>query len=169
MNFNEKLVTLRKDKGMSQDALAEKLGVSRQAVSKWELGTAMPETKNIVQLAEIFCVAIDYMMNYTPHSKTEDLKYIFKKYSSTIYFVFYEAFTLTYMLCLAHLSIVMYSIIRHSLGFNTGIGIRWNLSYFRFVVKVNIDNVAIALTIGIIAFLLTRYIRKKDGNNNDNR
>ena len=73
------------------------------------------------------------------------------------------------MLCLAHLSIVMYSIIRHSLGFNTGIGIRWNLSYFRFVVKVNIDNVAIALTIGIIAFLLTRYIRKKDGNNNDNR
>ena len=169
MNFNEKLVTLRKDSGMSQDALAEKLGVSRQAVSKWELGTAMPETKNIVQLAEIFDVTIDHIVSYTPHSKTEDLKHIFKKYSSTIYFVLYELFTVTYMLCLAHLSIVMCSIIRHTFGFNTDIGISWNLRYLRFVIKVNIDNVAVALIIGIIAFMLTRYIRKKDGNNNDNR
>ena len=173
MTFSEKLVTLRKDSGMSQDALAEKLGVSRQAVSKWELGTAMPETKNIVQLAEIFGVRIDYMMNYIPHSKTEDLKYIFKKYSSTFYFVLYELFTFTYMLCLAHLSVVAYSIIKHTFGgattINGGTLTKWNFNYIIHIMSVNADNIIIALLIGALSFLLTRYIRKKDGNNNDNR
>ena len=65
MNFNEKLLTLRKNAGMSQDALAEKLGVTRQAVSKWEQGTAMPETKSIVQIAQVFSVTTDYLLGYT--------------------------------------------------------------------------------------------------------
>ena len=49
MKFNEKLQKLRKEKGMSQEALADELGVSRQAVSKWENGQVYPETEKLIQ------------------------------------------------------------------------------------------------------------------------
>lgn len=53
MPFNEQLMALRRAKNISQEALAEKLGVSRQAVSKWETGTAKPELDNILALCRI--------------------------------------------------------------------------------------------------------------------
>lgn len=46
MLFNEKLYKLRKEKNLSQEALAERLGTTRQAVSKWENGQGFPETEN---------------------------------------------------------------------------------------------------------------------------
>ena len=98
MTFNEKLVTLRKDSGMSQDALAEKLGVSRQAVSKWELGTAMPETKNIVQLAEIFGVTTDYMLGYTS-VQYPDIKQKLKNNKEKIIFITYISVTVAFLFC----------------------------------------------------------------------
>lgn len=57
MTFCEKLVELRKEKGISQEALAEVLGVSRQAVSKWETGAAQPEMANILRLCDILEVS----------------------------------------------------------------------------------------------------------------
>ena len=57
MPFNEQLATLRRAKGISQEALAEQLGVSRQAVSKWETGTAKPELDNILALCRILEVS----------------------------------------------------------------------------------------------------------------
>ena len=54
MKFNEKLQKLRKEKGMSQEALADELGVSRQAVSKWESGASDPSTANLIALAKLF-------------------------------------------------------------------------------------------------------------------
>lgn len=62
MNFGEKLQRLRKQKGLSQEKLAEPLGVSRQTVSKWELGESLPETENLKQLHRIFGVSIDYLL-----------------------------------------------------------------------------------------------------------
>ena len=62
MTLGEKLITLRQQAGMSQEALAEKLNVSRQAISKWERDEAMPETENIVRLAKIFSVSTDYLL-----------------------------------------------------------------------------------------------------------
>ena len=62
MDFGEKLQALRKENGMSQEALAEKINVSRQAISKWELGTASPDTDNIVLLCKYFQVPIEYML-----------------------------------------------------------------------------------------------------------
>ncbi|MCD8381708.1 MAG: helix-turn-helix domain-containing protein [Clostridiales bacterium] len=63
MTFGDKILKLRKEKGLSQDALAELLGVSRQAISKWELGEAMPDISNIIQLSQFFHVSLDFLMN----------------------------------------------------------------------------------------------------------
>ncbi len=62
MTFGEKLQKLRKAQGMSQEQLAVQLGLSRQAVSKWELNEATPDTENVVQLSRIFAVSTDYLL-----------------------------------------------------------------------------------------------------------
>ena len=58
----EKLYTLRKKNNLSQEQLAEKLGVSRQAISKWESGASLPEIENLIMLSECFNVSIDYLV-----------------------------------------------------------------------------------------------------------
>jgi len=63
MTFGQKLQTLRKEKGISQEKLADQLGVSRQAVSKWELDITLPETENIIKIRNIFNVSFDYLMD----------------------------------------------------------------------------------------------------------
>ena len=63
MNFAEKIVSLRKKSGLSQEELAQKLNVSRQAVSRWETGTAQPDAQNILQLSKLFSVSADYLLN----------------------------------------------------------------------------------------------------------
>ena len=62
MTFSEKLYALRTQYGYSQESLAEKLGVSRQAISKWELGTAMPDTEKIITISDTFDVSIDSLL-----------------------------------------------------------------------------------------------------------
>ena len=62
MTFGEKLQKLRRESALSQEKLAEQLHVSRQAISKWELGTAAPDTDNIVRLSKFFQVPLEYLM-----------------------------------------------------------------------------------------------------------
>lgn len=62
MTFAEKFLNLRIQQGYSQEGLAEKLEVSRQAISKWELGTTLPETEKMVMISEFFDVSIDYLL-----------------------------------------------------------------------------------------------------------
>ena len=63
MKLHEKIYTLRKGQNLSQEALAEKLGVSRQSVSKWETGEATPEVTKLLSLSKIFGVTTDYLLN----------------------------------------------------------------------------------------------------------
>ena len=63
MKLADKIIQLRKSRGWPQDTLAEKLNVSRQAVSRWEMGTAMPDAANILQLSKLFGVTTDYLLN----------------------------------------------------------------------------------------------------------
>ena len=63
MKLSDKIVGLRKSNGMSQEDLAEKLDVSRQAISRWESGAAMPDANNILQLSKLFGVTTDYLLN----------------------------------------------------------------------------------------------------------
>ena len=63
MKLSDKILALRKKEGMSQEDLAERLHVSRQAVSRWEMGSAQPEASNILQLSRLFGVTADYLLD----------------------------------------------------------------------------------------------------------
>lgn len=62
MIFSEKLQLIRKNKGLTQEELAEKLSVSRQAVAKWESGQVYPEITNLIQISDLFNVTVDYLV-----------------------------------------------------------------------------------------------------------
>ena len=63
MNFATKLIELRRQNSLSQEALAEKLDISRQAVSRWENGAAMPDAQNLLQMSKLFGVTVDFLLN----------------------------------------------------------------------------------------------------------
>ena len=63
MKLHDKIYELRKKEGLSQEALAEKLGVSRQSVSKWETGEATPEVSKLLSLSKLFGVTTDYLLD----------------------------------------------------------------------------------------------------------
>ena len=63
MTIGEKITKLRKQAGLSQEAFSEKLGISRQAVSKWENGTAQPTNENLAQIARLFDVTISSLLD----------------------------------------------------------------------------------------------------------
>lgn len=63
MNLATKLMTLRKQKGLTQMKVAEMLNVSRQAISRWEVGSAVPSTDNMKILGELYGVPVDYLLD----------------------------------------------------------------------------------------------------------
>lgn len=60
--LSEKLYMLRKRSGLSQEQLAEQLNVSRQAISKWESGTSIPESDKLIAVSQYFQVSVDYLL-----------------------------------------------------------------------------------------------------------
>ena len=93
MTFGNKLQKLRKENNMSQESLAGQIHVSRQAISKWEQGTAVPDTDNIVMLSKYFQVPVEYLLfdeydypdeirngqsNTETTSHTGNIRYLFK-------------------------------------------------------------------------------------------
>lgn len=62
MNFNEKLIELRKSRGLSQDELGNALGVSRQTISKWELAQSYPDFQRLVLLSDYFGLSLDALV-----------------------------------------------------------------------------------------------------------
>lgn len=62
MKFNEKLIMLRKQHNLSQEQFAEKLGVARQTISKWELGETTPEMDKLIIMSELYNITLDELM-----------------------------------------------------------------------------------------------------------
>ena len=62
MILADKIITLRKKNGLSQEELAEKMNVSRQSVSKWESAQSVPDLNKVIMLSEIFGVSTDYLL-----------------------------------------------------------------------------------------------------------
>lgn len=80
MNFKDNLKKLRKDNNLSQEELAEKLYVTRQAVSKWESGAAYPEMDKVLQICKLFNVNINDLLNNDIKNINKDNKNNFNKY-----------------------------------------------------------------------------------------
>ncbi len=74
MNIAHRIQSLRKAKGISQEELADKVGVSRQAVSKWESEQSTPDMDNIIIMSDYFEVTTDYLLKGTETVKTESEK-----------------------------------------------------------------------------------------------
>lgn len=72
MTLGQQIARLRKERNMTQDDLAEAMFVSRQAISKWETGTANPDTENLIRLAEVFQIDVNALIcNETENSTPE--------------------------------------------------------------------------------------------------
>ena len=71
-DFGEFLYGLRKEKGLTQAELAEALGVTNKAVSKWETGEAMPETSLLIPISRIFGVSVDELLNGRRAGKSDN-------------------------------------------------------------------------------------------------
>lgn len=79
MNFGKNLQILRKMANMTQEELAEKMNISRQTVSKWELGSILPEVEKLVELCEMFNCSVDQLLKGTmdySHEAYSDIKTI---------------------------------------------------------------------------------------------
>ncbi len=91
MDFKDNLSKLRKQNGMSQEDLAEKLGISRQAISKWESGYSYPDLETVIKLSEIFNVSTDELLKDSKEEKNEQAspRITYKKiaYISTLTFL----------------------------------------------------------------------------------
>lgn len=72
MNFSEKLKEIRKNEGLSQEQLAGKIGVSRQAITKWETGKGLPDVENMVIIAEIFKTTLDDLLRDSDTRQKQD-------------------------------------------------------------------------------------------------
>lgn len=70
MIFTDKLRKIRDEAGISQEYLAEKVGVSRQAVAKWEMGATMPDIDNLLLISDFFQVSIDYLLKEESYPDT---------------------------------------------------------------------------------------------------
>lgn len=90
MTFAEKLVQLRKREGYTQEEVADRLEVSRQAISRWEMGTAVPDSSNLLQISKLFKVSADYLLNDDYESDNdipavqETSRTLERKYNGTI-------------------------------------------------------------------------------------
>ncbi|WP_019376601.1 helix-turn-helix domain-containing protein [Virgibacillus halodenitrificans] len=83
MAFGEKLFKLRKERGFSQEILAEKLNTTRQAISKWENGQGYPETEKLLMIGNVFGVSVDYLLkdSVSPSNDKEAGYYVSKEMS----------------------------------------------------------------------------------------
>ncbi|MCC8043544.1 MAG: helix-turn-helix domain-containing protein [Oscillospiraceae bacterium] len=87
MIFREKLKLLRNENHLTQEGLAEKLSVSRQAVSKWESGTGYPETEKMLELSKMFNVSLDYLLlddEYLAEKKESNPQSVARSYNGKI-------------------------------------------------------------------------------------
>lgn len=72
MTFAEKFYSLRKEAGLSQEECAENIGVSRQAISRWEMGTATPDMQNLLAISNLFSVSTDYLIRDDIDNRSAD-------------------------------------------------------------------------------------------------
>lgn len=136
MKFCDKLQKIRKENNITQEQLADKLGVSRQAVSKWESGTAYPDTEKLIQISKIFNTSLDELINDNKDMNKTSMN---KKMS------FMEIFNLVFNFI--------------SKTFN----MFWSMKFkekIKFLFEMTVLVLAIAFVSGILTNIITEIIRR---------
>ena len=159
MEFGNKLRTLRKAKGLSQENLAKQLGISRQAISKWESNLSQPDIDNIIQLCKIFQISADELLGVdvtseisSAHSKNLAYNTDLNKYKrGTIICFIFSFFIIMFVyiltICKPELKV----------GSNYEILHLWNLAFW---LQNNLLPLGIFALIGIVSgiILIFKYI-----------
>ena len=179
MNLSDNLKKIRKDNNLSQEQLAEKLGVSRQSVSKWESGVAYPEMDKVLQLCKMFNLNIDELLNQdikevreTKEVKTKRNKYLddFLNFISKTSDMFSSMNFKTKLKCIIEQIIIVFLLII----LFSGLGVVLNVilsKLFRFIYYTRLYDlifdifgafyIVLAIVLGVIIFLQifkTRYL-----------
>ena len=96
MKFCDKLQKIRKENNVTQEQLADKLNVSRQAVSKWESGTAYPDTEKLIQISKIFNISLDELVNDNKNNsqKKSDKRFNFMETFNMVFEFFGNIFSM---------------------------------------------------------------------------
>lgn len=146
MTTGEKLTNLRKKEGFTQEELADKLNVSRQAVSKWEQNQAFPETEKLVQLSKLYGVSLDYLLGTITENETQDSPLKQPIYQTKTFFT--SMWSIGYGLLMLLLYIMPYLSVRGEvMGFTFTSNV--NVYQLIFTGGLQIGNILI-----LIAFLL---------------
>ena len=135
MIFNENLKFLRKKEGLTQEELAEKLNVSRQSVTKWESGNAIPDIEKIKEIAYIFLISVDSLIGDIENKKPNKLK---KRIQDIGWFIF---------------AILVFAVIVNISISEFLIKIIPNINY-----AIGIIILMIILTFSIMIFLIKKYL-----------
>lgn len=135
MKFNENLKFLRKKEGLTQEELAEKLNVSRQSVTKWESGNAIPDIEKIKEIAYIFLISVDSLIGDIENKKPNKLK---KRIQDIGWFIF---------------AILVFAVIVNISISEFLIKIIPNINY-----AIGIIILMIILTFSIMIFLIKKYL-----------
>lgn len=180
MNLSEKIFELRKANNLSQEQLAEKIGVSRQSISKWESGETTPELERLVELSTAFNVTTDYLLKpsevdrltiktETLEKKQEHLQEEFRRQQVrnhrilSCLFIYASAFAFFFILHLPY------------------IGMFTNLEELRFVWLAFLLLIATAVAIQVNLRITKKYLRnhtdttteqpekEREANHEDNR
>lgn len=163
MKFEEKIRTLRKEHGYSQEELAFKMNVSRQAISKWELGT-IPDVENLIKLSNIFGCSLDYLLKEDYEVLEIDTSKR-KKRDVSFYTMIVEAIVLVAILVLWILSKTMdWSIVQFNTNTNSYyVGFAGFIKYYGLEVLVYI-LLGIWICCIVLNAIYTLNVTKKEQN-----
>lgn len=170
MIFKEKIKHLRKTNDMSQEELADKLGISRQAVSRWETGETLPDAAMLVRLSSVFDVSIDSLLKdeleiKTPEklsvSPTESKGSFLCKITGTCFAVISS----TALICLGVLSSVFPVYSKRFI--NSGEDELYKANIFTFLDKYNLEwlftVLIVALIVGVLLISYNKLKQRKAG------
>ena len=166
MEFNEKLVYLRKTKGMSQEQLAERVDVTRQSVSKWELGESMPDIDKLIVLSKLFAIPIDSLVDNSKGLETaqsETKHPIFQAARKKGYVIGYVVMGYGSLQLLGSLlGSLMFKRMLVPEGF--GMTLKDLPAQMKTPLYMTRAVSVISLVIIVAGFVLTRYLKKKHAN-----
>ncbi len=145
MKLSDKIIKLRKANGWSQEDLAEKINVSRQAVSRWESSTAQPDAANILQLSRLFGVTADYLLN-DQYESDKDLPKVKEAASNSLQQIMFLMITLEVMILIVQFmsTIILQNVVLEVLSFVPFIGAVGGFEYAYQKKSNEVNEAAIA-------------------------